>query len=51
MAEPAAADLSYEEASAELDAIVAFFERPDVDLDELVARLERARSLWCSDRP
>jgi exodeoxyribonuclease VII small subunit len=38
-------DLTYEEASEELDSIVAFFEGSDVDVDELVARLERATAL------
>jgi exodeoxyribonuclease VII small subunit len=37
--------LSYTEASRELDAIVGFFEQRDVDVDVLVARLERATAL------
>ncbi len=39
------ADLTYEEASAELDAIVEFFEGSDVDVDVLVVKLERATEL------
>jgi exodeoxyribonuclease VII small subunit len=39
------ADLSYEEASRELDGIVEFFEHRDVDVDQLVARLKRATAL------
>lgn len=38
-------DLSYTEASRELDAIVAFFEQRDVDVDQLVGRLERATAI------
>ncbi len=34
--------LTYREASAELDGIVAALDRPDVDLDELVPMLKRA---------
>ena len=37
--------LSYTEASRELDAIVDFFEQREVDVDVLVARLERATEL------
>ena len=37
--------LSYTEASRELDTIVDFFEQRDVDVDVLVARLERATAL------
>ncbi len=37
--------LSYTEASRELDAIVRFFEQREVDVDVLVARLERATAL------
>jgi exodeoxyribonuclease VII small subunit len=37
--------LSYTEASRELDAIVGFFEEREVDVDVLVARLERATAL------
>ena len=37
--------LSYTEASRELDAIVNFFEQREVDVDVLVARLERATAL------
>ncbi len=39
------ADLSYAQASRELDAIVGFFEQRDVDIDLLVARLERATAI------
>jgi exodeoxyribonuclease VII small subunit len=38
-------ELSYSEASRELDAIVDFFEQREVDVDVLVARLERATAL------
>jgi exodeoxyribonuclease VII small subunit len=38
-------DLSYTEASRELDAIVEFFEQREVDVDVLVARLTRATAL------
>jgi exodeoxyribonuclease VII small subunit len=38
-------DLSYTEASRELDSIVEFFEQREVDVDVLVARLERATAL------
>jgi exodeoxyribonuclease VII small subunit len=37
--------LSYTEASKELDSIVQFFEQREVDVDVLVARLERATAL------
>lgn len=37
--------LSYTEASRELDAIVEFFEQREVDVDVLVTRLERATTL------
>jgi exodeoxyribonuclease VII small subunit len=37
--------LSYTEASRELNAIVDFFEQHEVDVDVLVARLERATAL------
>ena len=37
--------LSYTEASRELDSIVDFFEQREVDVDVLVARLERATAL------
>ena len=37
--------LSYTEASRELDSIVSFFEQREVDVDVLVARLERATAL------
>ncbi|MFZ0665250.1 MAG: hypothetical protein WAM97_05810 [Acidimicrobiales bacterium] len=37
--------MSYTEASRELDAIVDFFEHRDVDVDQLVARLERATAI------
>ena len=38
-------ELSYTEASRELDSIVEFFEQREVDVDVLVARLERATAL------
>lgn len=38
-------ELSYTEASGELDRIVAFFEQRDVDVDLLVDRLERATAI------
>lgn len=38
-------ELTYTEASRELDAIVAFFEQRDVDVDQLVVRLERATAI------
>jgi exonuclease VII small subunit len=38
-------DMSYTEASAELDAIVAFFEGREVDVDQLVGRLVRATAI------
>ena len=44
-AEVPVGDLSYTEASRELDAIVAFFEQSEVDVDVLVARLERATAI------
>jgi exodeoxyribonuclease VII small subunit len=37
--------LSYTDASRELDTIVNFFEQREVDVDVLVARLERATAL------
>jgi exodeoxyribonuclease VII small subunit len=37
--------LTYTEASRELDGIVSFFEQREVDVDVLVARLERATAL------
>ncbi|HUE07119.1 MAG TPA: exodeoxyribonuclease VII small subunit [Acidimicrobiales bacterium] len=37
--------LTYTEASRELDAIVDFFEQREVDVDVLVTRLERATAL------
>jgi exodeoxyribonuclease VII small subunit len=37
--------LSYTDASRELDSIVEFFEQREVDVDILVARLERATAL------
>jgi exodeoxyribonuclease VII small subunit len=39
------AELSYTDASRELDAIVEFFEQREVDVDVLVSRLERATEL------
>jgi exonuclease VII small subunit len=38
-------ELSYTDASRELDAIVQFFEQREVDVDLLVARLERATAI------
>ena len=38
-------ELSYTEASRELDEIVAFFEQREVDVDQLVGRLERATAI------
>jgi exonuclease VII small subunit len=38
-------ELSYTEASRELDSIVEFFEHRDVDVDLLVAHLERATAI------
>ncbi|MGH9082982.1 MAG: exodeoxyribonuclease VII small subunit [Acidimicrobiales bacterium] len=38
-------DLTYAEASQELDGIVAYFEQREVDVDHLVARLERATAI------
>ncbi len=42
---PPVEQLSYTEASRELDAIVDFFEQREVDVDVLVARQERATAL------
>ena len=42
---PPVEQLSYTEASRELNAIVDFFEQREVDVDVLVARLERATAL------
>jgi exodeoxyribonuclease VII small subunit len=39
------AELSYTDASRELDTIVEFFEQREVDVDVLVSRLERATAL------
>jgi exodeoxyribonuclease VII small subunit len=44
-AETPVSEMSYTEASRELDAIVDFFEHRDVDVDQLVARLERATAI------
>jgi exodeoxyribonuclease VII small subunit len=41
----AVGELSYTDASRELDAIVGFFEQREVDVDVLVSRLERATAL------
>jgi exodeoxyribonuclease VII small subunit len=38
-------ELTYAEASRELDEIVAVFEHGDLDLDRLVGRLERATAI------
>ena len=43
MKEPA--DMTWEEASAELDEIVSFLDSSDVDVDMLVERLKRAAAL------
>ncbi len=43
--EPPVEQMSYTEASAELDAIVGFFEGRDVDVDQLVGRLVRATAI------
>ena len=40
-----AATLSYTDASRELDEIVGFFEQRDVDVDQLVDRLQRATAI------
>lgn len=37
--------LSYAEASAELEGIVSYFESSEIDIDKLVANLERATAL------
>lgn len=42
---PPVEELSYTEASRELDEIVRFFEQRDVDVDQLVGRLVRATAL------
>ena len=42
---PWPSELSYTDASRELDAIVGFFEQREVDVDVLVSRLERATAL------
>lgn len=42
---PPVEELSYTEASRELDDIVHFFEQRDVDVDQLVGRLVRATAL------
>lgn len=39
------AELTYGEASRELDEIVAFFEQGDLDVDQLVGHLERATAI------
>jgi exonuclease VII small subunit len=44
-AQIAISELSYTEASRELDSIVEFFEHRDVDVDQLVSRLERATAI------
>jgi exodeoxyribonuclease VII small subunit len=38
-------ELTYTEASRELDAIVQFFEQREVDVDQLVVQLERATAI------
>lgn len=38
-------EMTYTEASAELDDIVRFFEQRDVDVDQLVSRLVRATAI------
>jgi exodeoxyribonuclease VII small subunit len=44
-AETPVSELSYTEASHELDEIVAFFEQREVDVDQLVSQLERATAI------
>jgi len=44
-AAPAVEEMSYTDASDELDAIVRFFEDRDVDVDQLVGRLVRATAI------
>jgi len=41
----AVSDLGYADAARELDGIVAFFEQREVDVDQLVAKLERATAI------
>jgi len=43
--EPGLADLSYAEATAELDAIIAEFDQGQVDVDRLGERFQRATEL------
>ena len=43
--EPPVEEMSYTEASAELDRIVGFFEGREVDVDQLVGRLVRATAI------
>ncbi|MGH8989646.1 MAG: hypothetical protein ACRDXC_13810 [Acidimicrobiales bacterium] len=43
--EPRVEEMSYTEASAELDEIVGFFEGREVDVDQLVGRLVRATAI------
>jgi exonuclease VII small subunit len=38
-------EMTYTDASRELDSIVEFFEHRDVDVDQLVAKLERATEI------
>lgn len=38
-------EMSYTDASSELDSIVGFFEQRDVDVDQLVGRLVRATAI------
>lgn len=42
---PPVEEMSYTDASAELDGIVRFFEEREVDVDQLVARLVRATAI------
>lgn len=42
---PAVEEMSYTDASSELDEIVRFFEDRDVDVDQLVGRLVRATAI------
>jgi exonuclease VII small subunit len=42
---PPVSELSYTEASRELDSIVEFFEQREVDVDLLVSKLERATAI------
>lgn len=43
--DPPVDEMSYTDASAELDGIVGFFEQREVDVDQLVGRLVRATAI------